>query len=192
MPLEQAMALLQHYGYLVLFPLAVMEGPIITVIAGFLVSLGVFNPFVIYAVIVFGDIVGDAFWYLTGRFGGNTRFTRLIQRMFGITAGNIDAAREKLMTHRFKMMTMAKLAYGIGSAGLVAAGLVRVPYMFFAITCLVVSLIQAAFFLMLGILFGEAYAQIAHYLDYFAGATLVLFFFAIVFGIWHILRNRKQ
>ena len=184
--------LLQTYGYLLLFPLAIMEGPIVTVIAGFLVTTSVFNPFVVYAIVVFGDVLGDAFWYLTGRFGGGWKFTKWIEGMFGITPNSIDSARQKFADHRFKMMTVAKLAYGIGSAGLVAAGIVRVPYLLFATTCLIVTLTQAAFFLGLGMLFGAAYEQVAVYINYFAAATLALSFFAIVFGIWYVRRKRNR
>ena len=190
MPLEQALGLLEIYGYWLLFPLAIMEGPIITVISGFLVSLGIFNLFVVYAIIVVGDILGDAFWYLLGRHGGGWKYTRPIENFFGLTPERIESTREKFHTHRYKMMMASKLVHGVGSAGLLAAGMVRVPYLTFATTCLVVTLGQAAFFLTLGYFFGQAYEVIGQYLDYFAAAALVVGCIGIVAGVWYLRRSR--
>lgn len=184
-------SLLEVYGYLVLLPLAIMEGPIVTVIGGLLSSLQMMNPFIVYGIIVFGDIVGDAFWYSVGRFGRHWRFTKWIEKMFGITENRIEKLREQFTQHRYKMTLLAKVAYGLGSAGLVAAGVVRIPYLMFAITCLVISMTQAALFLTIGYLFGAAYEQIGQYLDYFATVVFVLSLFGIVFGIWYAKRKKN-
>ena len=62
---DQSILWLVHYKYLALFPLTRVEGPIITVIMGFFSSLGYINFFFAYAIIVVGDLVGDAFHYLS-------------------------------------------------------------------------------------------------------------------------------
>ncbi len=192
MPLEQVIHLLETYGYVLLFPIAIMEGPIITVIAGFLVSLGIFNLFAVYAIIVAGDILGDAFWYLLGRHGSGWKYTRPIENFFGLTPERIESTRVRFETHRYKMMMASKLVHGVGSAGLLAAGMVRVPYLTFAGTCLVVTLGQAAFFLALGYFFGEAYEVIVQYLDYFAAAALVVGCIGIIAGMWYLRRGRTS
>lgn len=189
MELGQVITLLETSGYILLFPIAVMEGPIITVIAGFLVSLGIFNLFIVYAIIVVGDILGDAFWYLLGRFGGHWRYTQPIKRFFKLTPERIERTRHQFHTHRYKMMMASKLIHGVGSAGLFTAGLVRVPYLTFASACLVVTLAQAALFLALGYYFGEAYEVIGQYLDYVAAAGLVVGCIGIGVGIWYARKN---
>lgn len=191
MPLDQALLLLEQYTYLVLFPLAIMEGPIITVIAGFMVATGLLNPFIVYAIIVIGDMLGDVFWYLLGRFGGKSSYALRIRAYFGLGDHRVESLREQFERHRYKMMLTSKLVYGIGSAGLFTAGLVRVPYLVFATTCLIISLAQAAFFLGIGILFGESYKQIAVYLDYVAEATLVIGFFLVLYVGWNLWRRRS-
>ncbi len=188
MELAQIIGLLETGGYILLFPIAIMEGPIVSVIAGFLVSLGIFNLFIVYAIIVVGDILGDAFWYLLGRYGGHWKYTQPIKNFFKLTPERIEQTRERFHTHRYKMMMASKLIHGVGSAGLFTAGLVRVPYMTFASTCLVVTLAQAAFFVGLGYFFGEAYEVIGRYLDYFAAAGLVVGCVGIVAGIWYARR----
>lgn len=186
MELSQAIHLLETGGYILLFPIAIMEGPIITVISGFLVSLGIFNVFIVYGIIVLGDVLGDAFWYLLGRFGGNWRYTEPIKRFFKLTPERIEATRERFATHRYKMMMASKLLWGVGSAGLFTAGMVRIPYISFATTCLVVTMAQAAFFLTVGYYFGEAYEIIGQYLDYFASITLVVGCIGIAAALWYV------
>lgn len=190
MELGHIIGLLETGGYILLFPIAVMEGPIVSVIAGFLASLGIFNLFVVYTIIVVGDILGDAFWYLLGRFGGNWRYTQPIKKLFKLTPERIESTKHKFQTHRYKMMMASKLIHGVGSAGLFTAGLVRVPYPMFAVTCLVVTLVQAALFVGLGYFFGEAYEVIGQYLDYFAAVGLVLGCVGIALGIWYVMRTR--
>lgn len=192
MPLEQAISLLETYGYLLLFPIAVMEGPIITVIAGFLVSLGIFNLFAVYAIVVVGDILGDAFWYLLGRFGSGWRYTRPIENFFGLTPERIETTRQKFEHHRFKMILASKLLHGVGSAGLLTAGIVRMSYLTFAATSLAISLGQAAIFLALGYFFGEAYGVIGQYLDYFAATGLVVGCIGIVASMWYARKHFKS
>jgi membrane protein DedA with SNARE-associated domain len=191
MNLDYALQLLSAYGYLLLFPLAVFEGPIVTVIAGLLVTAGVLNPVIVYFVVVAGDIVGDSFWYAVGRFGGGG-FTRMVEKIFGVKKENIEKAKDRMEKNRFKMTMLSKLIHGIGFAGLIAAGAVRVSYPLFVLACLVVTLGQVAVFLALGLLFGHAYAQIGQYLDYFAATMVVVVLLGITFFIWWRRKNKKK
>jgi membrane protein DedA with SNARE-associated domain len=190
MSLEQIPELLIQYQYLILFPLAIVEGPIITVIAGFLITTGVMNPIIAFPVIVIGDMLSDAFWYFLGRFGRNWGLMWILERWAGVTKEKLELARQKFINHRYKMMTTAKLTWGLGTAGLTAAGLVRTPYLLFATTCAVVSAAQAAIFLLIGILFGKAYTQIAVYLDVLGSITLVLGAVLMVFGVWYFFYKK--
>src|SRR5258706_2857858 len=55
--------LLYNYSYIILFPLVVIEGPIVTVIAGFLVSIGFMSFTPAYMTIVVGDLTGALLYY---------------------------------------------------------------------------------------------------------------------------------
>ena len=189
MSLDAVLQLLSTYGYFILFPLAIVEGPIVTVIAGFLVTTGVFNPFIAYAVVVAGDIVGDSFWYGLGRFGGG-HFTRALERWFGITQEKIQTVKHKLEHHRFKMTAIAKLSQGVGFAGMIAAGVVRIPYPLFVFACLLVTLCQCAVYLLLGMFFGHAYKTIGNYFDYAALGTIAVVVAAGIAFLWY--RRRKK
>ena len=62
---------IQHYlaiyGYAALLPLAIIEGPAVTVFAAFLAAQGVFEVVGVYAIVVLGDLVGDVLHYAVGR-----------------------------------------------------------------------------------------------------------------------------
>ena len=87
--LEQIILLLTTYKYLLLFPIVVFEGPIITVIAGFLSSLGYLNIFIAYGVVVVGDIAGDIMYYALGYYGRD-RFVNRWGRFLGITSERVE------------------------------------------------------------------------------------------------------
>jgi membrane protein DedA with SNARE-associated domain len=117
--------------------LAIIEGPIVTVVCGFLVTLGFFNPFLVYIVMVLGDIVGDGIIYYLG-FSGK-RFLRY----FKITDEKLEKAKKYFKDNHKKAIIISKLLHGIGFTGLVAAGASHVPYKRYLKTCTIISVVQS-------------------------------------------------
>jgi membrane protein DedA with SNARE-associated domain len=62
-------AKLQAGGYVVMFGLMVIEGPIITLMASFLASIGLFSFPLVLLLGWMGDITGDLMYFAIGRFG---------------------------------------------------------------------------------------------------------------------------
>ena len=56
-------------GYVALFLITILEGPLITILGGFLSSLGYFNIYVAYLVILIADTMGDLLGYSIGYLG---------------------------------------------------------------------------------------------------------------------------
>ena len=168
-------SLLLTYKYIILIPLAIIEGPIVTVICGFLVTLKVFNPFAVYGVMVLGDIVGDGIIYYLGYSG--KRFLKY----FKITEEKLEKAKTYFHENHKKAILMSKLVHGIGFTGLIAAGASHVPYKRYFKTCTLISIIQSAIMLLIGILFGHAYVQIGKYLNYYAALASVVVFVILLF-----------
>src|ERR1700693_5824376 len=90
--MDHILHLLAHYKYFILFPLAIVEGPILAVIAGFLCIRGFLNPFIVFPVIVIGDIMGDTLCYSLGRWGV-PGFIKKIGYWFGVNPKTIHRAR---------------------------------------------------------------------------------------------------
>lgn len=181
--MEHIVYLLTQYKYLILFPLAIVEGPIIAVIAGFLCTHKLLNPILVFPIIVFGDIIGDSICYSFGRFG-MPKFIKKIGGRFGLSPEKINRARFYFESNPIRTISISKITLGIGVAGIYLAGNARIPYKKFIRICLITSLSQYLIYLSIGLLFGQAYIQINHYLNNFASfsiiAALAVIFFIIV------------
>ncbi|MBS1665893.1 MAG: VTT domain-containing protein [Bacteroidetes bacterium] len=170
--MEHLIYLLSEYKYLLLFPLAIVEGPIIAVIAGFLCITHLLNPFLAYPIIVLGDITGDSICYMFGRWGV-PNFIKKISNWFGLNAEKLGRVKIFFDTHPIRTISLSKITLGIGVAGIYLAGNSRIPYPKFLRVCLATSAIQYIFYLGIGLLFGDAYIQINRYLNYFASITIL-------------------
>lgn len=181
--MDHLISLLTHYRYLVLFPLAIVEGPIISVIAGLLCALKVLDPFLVVPLIVSGDMIGDSVYYGLGRWQ-STKLPPRILKHFIPGTDRLEKTRNYFEANPIRTLFLSKIILGIGFAGLYLAGNAKVPYKKFLIICLVTTLCQCAVYVIIGFLFGAAYNWIGSLLNGFAtftiGATLAA---ALVFFI---------
>ncbi len=60
--------LIAHGGALIL-PLAVIEGPVVSIVTGFLAAQGCFSWYWALILLVCGDLIGDIIYYAIGRTG---------------------------------------------------------------------------------------------------------------------------
>lgn len=173
LPLEQLLLWLVSYRYAVLFPAVVVEGPIVTIIAGFLASQGHFNLVPVYALIVVGDVVGDTFYYALGRWGRQQVVDRW-GKYVGITTERVATLEHHFQHHSGKTLIIGKLSHAVGVAILVAAGAAKMSYGRFVWFNFVGSLPKSLGLLLIGFFFGQAYVQLSRFLDYAALATGIL------------------
>lgn len=171
--MEYLVLFISKYGYFILFPIAIVEGPIVTIIAGFFVSMAFLNFFLVYAIVVAGDVVGDTLCYMIGRWGGAV-FFRWVGPYVGITQEKLEKVKTYFDLHSHRAITLSKLIHGFGFTGLMVAGSLKVPYQKYITICFLTTLIQSMALLIIGVLFGHAYVQLSKYLNYFASATIVI------------------
>lgn len=136
-----------------------LEGPIVTVVAGYLASLSILNTMGAFVVVVLGDLVGDAILYLIGRQGIGRLPDRWQQRL-GLKKDRVAALTAHFDVHGGRTIVFGKLTHSAGAAILVAAGAARMPFGAFLGYNLLATVPKSAAFLALGYLFGSAYAQI--------------------------------
>ena len=67
---QEIINLILQYKYLIVFPLAVLEGPAVSIILGFLVSLNYFHFGAALIILVLADLFGDILYYLIGKHAG--------------------------------------------------------------------------------------------------------------------------
>ncbi|MFH1393183.1 MAG: DedA family protein [Patescibacteria group bacterium] len=167
--MENLVSLLTNYGYFILFPISVIEGPIVTIVAGFLASLGILNFFIVYVIVTLGDVLGDNAFYWAGRLGNN-----FFSRFFEKRHEKVERVKEYFRVNERKALILSKVFYGIGAAGLFTAGSLKVPYKRFLTICLLTTAVQSVALITIGVLFGQAYEQLNKYLNYYTTATIVV------------------
>ncbi|MDO8486778.1 MAG: VTT domain-containing protein [Candidatus Curtissbacteria bacterium] len=156
--------LIEQYKYWVFLPLATVEGPIVTIIGGFLVSLGVLNPFFVYLLALLGDFIGDSFFYLLGRVSRHKRLEDIVHR-FGFTMSRFERLEKHFEKHPGKTLFFGKLAIGLEMVSLVAAGAAKVPFKKYIFYVFVPTAPKSLLWLLVGFYFGGAYLVINKYLN---------------------------
>lgn len=173
---NQIFGLLYTYSYLVLFPLVVIEGPIVTIIAGFLVSLGFMDFIPTYFTIIAGDLAGDMLYYSAGRWWLNKTY-RKVMNFFGIKISFLEKIEDLLKKNKGPALFFGKLSHAIGGIILFAAGLAEVPVKAFLEFNLLATLPKSLILLAVGYFFGSTVSNFRKALDY---TVVGLFVFTIV------------
>jgi len=180
--LQQIIAWIAVYKYAVMLPIAVFEGPIITVIGGFLASQGILNVYAVYAVSLIGDTIGDLIYYALGRWGRNTFLMKWARRL-GASDQKIKKLEVHFEKHSGKTLFFGKISHGVGTVILIAAGVSKMSVGKFLWYNLLSSLPKSLAFVLIGYYFGEAYKRIGQYIDYTAWLTLSIAVIIIVIYI---------
>lgn len=178
--LDQAALILQNYGYYLLFPITVIEGPIITILAGFLTSIGYLNAYIAYIVVVAGDLAGDALYYLLGRYGRDN-WLKKWGKYVGITAENVKKLEDHYIEHAGKTLLAGKVLHGIGGVFLVSAGASRMPFWKFVWYNFLGSAPKSLMLMAAGYYFGKYLVKIDSILDAVALIVIVVTLAAIAY-----------
>jgi len=179
---------LEYYKYFVIFPLAFFEGPIITIIVGFLSSLGYINIFFAYLTIVAGDLASDVMYFWFGNKGGS-KFIAKWGRYFGITQQYAESLEKYFDKYAGKVLFLGKISHGIGTAFLVAAGLAKMPFIKFFFYNSLATLLKSLVLILIGYYFGYAFATINSYLQKIAVLSVNV---GVTFFIAYLLYYHKK
>lgn len=188
MSLDQVLLWLTQYKYFALFPLAVAEGPIITVIAGFFSSLNYLNFWLAYVIIIAGDLAGDAVHYSFGRWGGRNFINRW-GKYFGVGPGQIEIIEKQFAERGDKLLFIGKMLQGVGGAFLIAAGLIKMPFGKFIFANTLATFVKSFLLLLLGFYFGYALSTINTYLERISFITLGAALFAALIYFFYFRKK---
>lgn len=174
--MNSTVQLLMEYKYLLLFPLAVIEGPLVALVAGFLVSIGYMSAIPAYIVMLFGDLIPDSIYYYIGRYGNKFNLIEKYGHRFKLISSNFPLLEKLWKTHPKKMMFFGKLAYGLSIPFLISAGLVKMAFGKFLQYTIPVTLFQYGVIMLVGYYMGYAYTSAKGYVTdaYITIAILVI------------------
>jgi len=182
------LGLLIAYRYAIFFPLTVVEGPIVTIIAGFLVSLGYMNFLIVYVIAVVGDVVGDVLYYALGRWGSGRIFSR--GSFFGIKVGQLERVEKHFGAHAGKTLLFGKWTHSVGAIILTAAGMAKMPLDKFVFYNTAGSIPKSLALMLIGYYFGRAYQQIDKYFGYASLAMLLII--AVAVAAYFLIKRFKN
>ena len=157
-------ALLIKYRYLLIFPIAVLEGPIISMVVGFLIYMGYLNGMAAFGLLILADLVGDSLYYFLGRFG-RKRFLHKYGHYIGMNEARILVLEKQFEKNHWKILAVGK-TQAIGSLILVAAGVAKAPFDKFLWYNLLGSFPKVLFFILVGYFFGHGYLEINRFSGY--------------------------
>lgn len=187
----QAIALLTTYRYLIIFPIAFLEGPIISIICGWLVALGTLNVLSVYFLLISANLIGDLFYYALGYWGG----IKLIKRFgywFRINLEDVEKMKNYFDQHGGKIILAGKVTPHFAAGAMLAgAGLAKYRLSLFLRYSLITELIKTAIFLVIGFYLGYAYERIIVYLDYFGAALSILAVIIILIAVYFFRKSRS-
>ena len=176
--------LLEQYGYLFLFLIAVVEGPIITIIGAFLASQGYFNIVAVYLIVSGGDLFGDLIYYAIGRIGRTGALAGLRQWL-GMTGEHFEQLERYIEKHGVKILFFAKYTQ-TGFLALPASGAARMPIGKFLWYNTLGTLPKSLVLVLIGYFFGYAYNSIN---GYFGKISLLFFGVLLLGGAYLVLRR---
>lgn len=176
----KVLAWLIVYKYFLLFPVLVFEGPIVTVMAGLLVSLGHLAPVVTFATAIAADIVGTTLYYVVGRYGARWSVLRRFRPAAAGTS-QLAAVARKLHRHLGKTLLTAKMTPGVGGLVLLASGAFEVPFPAFLGWNTLGAFPRSFLLLLLGFYFGHAWQEIDNWFQALSVAAVLLAAAALVY-----------
>lgn len=181
-------AFLRHYGYWAMLPLMIIEGPIVTVIAAMLASLGAFTwPMVLFFSIL-GDLLGDVFFYAAGRKWG-MGFVYHVGKYIGITEGVVLKMEKYFQKHGGKTIFAVKSTTGLCWATFTAAGIVKMNFKKFLEYSFVGGVVWSGFLVAMGYFYGYLWRSIKQYISW---VGWIIFLVVIVSLIIILIYKKKQ
>ncbi|NTV41085.1 MAG: DedA family protein [Candidatus Moranbacteria bacterium] len=156
---------LRHYGYWGMLPLMIIEGPVVTILAAMLASLGAFFwPFVLILSIL-GDTLGDVMLYVAGRKWG-MGFVRNFGKYIGITEDLVAKLGRHFEKHGGKTIFAVKSTTGLCWATFTTAGIVKMDFKKFLRYSLLGGVVWSGFLVAMGYFYGYLWKSIKQYLSW--------------------------
>ena len=179
---DAVLALMQNHGLWLVGPMAVVEGPIVTVIAAYLAKLGYMTLWGVYLVCVLGDLIGDGMYYWIGRAGPAILPHRWLAKL------GLNEARQLALEGHFaksgpRTLLIAKWSHSAGLPIMLAAGAAQMNFPRYMWWNLLGTIPKTAAFTAIGWFIGSAYSAIDTWIWRVSLAAIIMVV-SVVFILW--------
>jgi membrane protein DedA with SNARE-associated domain len=180
---------LLQYKYYIVFPIVMIEGPITTIILGFLASNGYFNLIISYFLAVIADLTSDIFYYLFGYWGGKNLIEKY-GHYFGISKLRFEKLKNNFNNNVGKMLIFGKIVDPLSSTIQTIAGITRVPFSKFIYYNIISTFPKSLILILSGFYFGSILNEINFYRKLLS--FLLALFFLIILAFYFVYKFKKQ
>ncbi len=171
-----------------MLPLMIVEGPVVTIIAAMLASLGAFAWPVVLFFSVLGDLLGDVLLYGAGRKWG-MGFVRGPGKYLGISEELVLKMEKYFQKHGGKTIFAVKSTTGLCWATFATAGIVKMDFRKFLQYSLLGGIVWSGFLVAMGYFYGYLWRSIKQYISWIG---VIIFVVAALSFVGITLYKKKQ
>ena len=183
--LDALVRLVEAHPFLVVFPLAIVEGPIVTVVAAWFLRGSLTDLVILYVICVLADLVGDAGFYALGRRAHS--LSPKWQRRLALNEDRLLRLESHFKTHGPATLAVGKLTHSVGFAVLIAAGAWGMAFGRFLFWNLLATLPKSLLLVLVGYAFGAAYGAVDAWIF---RVSLILLAVLIAGGLFWTIRKK--
>ncbi len=170
---QQIFEFLRHYGYWAMLPLMILEGPIATIIAAMLASMGAFAWPTVLLFSILGDVIGDVLLFGAGYKWG-MGFVRGPGKYMGITEAVVLRMEKYFDKHGGKTIFAVKSTTGLCWTTFVAAGIVKMDFKKFLQYSFLGGVVWSGFLVAMGYFYGYLWRDLKQYISWVGWIVLAV------------------
>lgn len=178
------------YGLITLVPLAIIEGPIITIIAAYLARMSLIDPVGVFACAILGDLIGDVLLYWLGRSVPGDALVWLSPRL-RVRRRVIAPLVRAMRRQGARILVVGKLTHAAGFAGLLAAGAARMDIRLFLIANMIATVPKTLVLMGVGYAFGGIGERLNSWME-FGSVAVFAALVAVGLIVFFIVRWRRK
>ncbi len=177
------------YKYILIAPFSIIEGPILGLVCGFLIKLRLLSFFPTFPILMLGDIISDAYWYLIGYTGGR-KVVLKYGKFFSISDEKFAVLEKIYQKHFVKILFLSKITMGLGFAIpiVAAAGMNRIPFKKYMLVNILSQPLWTGMLVSAGYFGGTLYLQINNGLQLLFLIASIIIFLLLAAGFTKYLR----
>ncbi|MEF3691726.1 MAG: DedA family protein [Candidatus Moraniibacteriota bacterium] len=162
---QEILDFLSVWGYMIILPLMIIEGPVVTILSAMLAATGFLNPWIVLVISIVGDVLGDVILYQVGKKWG-MRFVDRVGKYLGITKRLVLKMEKYFENHGGKTIFAVKSTTGLCWATWVAAGIAKMNFGKFVGYSILGGVIWSGFLVAMGYFYGYMWREIKQYIEW--------------------------
>ncbi|HEU0021478.1 MAG TPA: hypothetical protein VFR55_07385 [Dehalococcoidia bacterium] len=175
-----------RYGYLFMFLILLVEGPVVTASGALAAALGYYNVYIVFALSFVANFVPDLLYYGFGCWSGQWALDKYGERL-GIPRGRRDQAAVFIGSNLGKWLFFVKTVPFLSPPGLAVMGALGIPVRRFIWWDVIIVALTSLGFVMLGYYSGKGYDELRRITPY---GTYALFGIFLAFVLSAFLHRR--